>query len=110
MIEIVNVHKDSIAGDLGLKPGDRIISVNNHQIHDEIDFRFYTAEEKIDLLVQKEFQQLVFEIEKEHNEDLGIDLAGMKMKACGNNCVFCFVYQNPRGMRKALYFKDEDFR
>jgi putative radical SAM enzyme (TIGR03279 family) len=110
MLEIKHVHDGSIAGDLGLKPGDRVISVNNHEIYDEIDFRFYAAEENIDLLVQKEFEQTVFEIEKEHNEDLGIDLANMKMKACGNNCVFCFVYQNPRGMRKAIYFKDEDFR
>ncbi|MEE9117062.1 MAG: DUF512 domain-containing protein, partial [Calditrichia bacterium] len=110
MIEIKCVNKGSIAGDLGLQVGDQVVSVNNNPIHDEIDFRFYAAEEKIDLLVQREFEQIVFEIEKEHNEDLGIDLADMKMKACGNNCVFCFVYQNPRGMRKALYFKDEDYR
>jgi putative radical SAM enzyme (TIGR03279 family) len=110
MIEIKCVNVGSIAGDLGLQVGDQVVSVNNNPIHDEIDFRFYAAEAKIDLLVQKEFEQIVFEIEKEHNEDLGIDLADMKMKACGNNCVFCFVYQNPRGMRKALYFKDEDYR
>jgi putative radical SAM enzyme (TIGR03279 family) len=110
MIEIKCVNKGSIASDLGLQVGDQVVSVNNNPIHDEIDFRFYAAEEKIDLLVRREFEQIVFEIEKEHNEDLGIDLADMKMKACGNNCVFCFVYQNPRGMRKALYFKDEDYR
>lgn len=110
MIEIKFVNKGSIASELGLQVGDQVVSVNNNPIHDEIDFRFYAAEEKIDLFVQREFEQIVFEIEKEHNEDLGIDLADMKMKACGNNCVFCFVYQNPRGMRKALYFKDEDYR
>jgi putative radical SAM enzyme (TIGR03279 family) len=110
MIEIINVHEGTIASDLGLQPGDKVVSVNDNLIHDEVDFRFYAAEEKIDLLVQKEFEQVVFEIEKDHHEDIGIDLADMKMKACGNNCVFCFVYQNPRGMRKALYFKDEDFR
>jgi len=110
MIEIKCINDGSIAGDLGLQVGDQVVSVNNNPIHDQIDFRFYAAEEKIDLLVQREFEQIVFEIEKEHNEDLGIDLADMKMKACGNNCVFCFVYQNPRGMRKALYFKDEDYR
>jgi putative radical SAM enzyme (TIGR03279 family) len=110
MIEIINIQEGTIGSDLGLQPGDRVVSVNNNAIDDEVDFRFYTAEEKIDLLIQKDSEQVVFEIEKEHNEDLGIDLADMKMKACGNNCVFCFVYQNPRGMRKALYFKDEDFR
>jgi len=110
MIKILRIHQESIASEIGLQPGDKVVSVNNNAIHDEIDFRFYTAEEKIDLLIQKDSEKVVFEIEKEHNEDLGIDLADMKMKACGNNCVFCFVYQNPRGMRKALYFKDEDFR
>jgi len=110
MIEIKNIHNGSIASDLGLKPGDQVVSVNNHPIYDQIDFRFYAAEEKIDLLIQRDIEQTVFEIDKEHNEDIGIDLADMKMKACGNNCVFCFVYQNPRGMRKALYFKDEDYR
>jgi putative radical SAM enzyme (TIGR03279 family) len=110
MIEIKFIHEGSIASDLGLQPGDQVVSINNNVIQDEIDFRFYAAEEKIDLLVQKDMERVVFEIEKEHNEDLGLDLADMKMKACGNNCVFCFVYQNPRKMRKALYFKDEDFR
>jgi len=110
MIEITKVHEDSIASELGLQPGDQVVSVNQHPINDEIDFRFYSAEEKIDLLVQKGFTQTRFEIEKDHHEDIGIDLADMKMKACGNDCVFCFVYQNPRGMRKALYFKDEDYR
>ena len=110
MIEIINIHQGTIASDLGLEPGDKVVSINENLIHDEVDFRFYAAEEKIDLLVQKEFEQVIFEIEKDHHEDIGIELADMKMKACGNNCVFCFVYQNPRGMRKALYFKDEDFR
>lgn len=110
MIEIKKVVDGSIASDLGLQTGDRIMSVNNHHINDQLDFRFYAAEEKIDLLVQRDSEQVVFEIEKEHDEDVGIELAEMKMKSCGNNCVFCFVHQNPRGMRKTLYFKDEDFR
>ena len=110
MIEIKAIQKNSIASDLGLEPGDKVVSVNNHPINDEIDYRFFAADENIDLLVQKKSGTIVFEIEKDHNEDIGIDLANMKMKACGNNCIFCFVYQNPRGMRKALYFKDEDYR
>ena len=81
MIEIKCVNEGSIAGELGLQVGDQVVSVNNNPIHDEIDFRFYVAEAKIDLLVHRKFEQIVFEIEKEHNEDLGIDLADMKMKA-----------------------------
>jgi putative radical SAM enzyme (TIGR03279 family) len=93
-----------------LKAGDYVVSVNGNPINDEIDFRFYAAEESVDLRIQREFESFRFDIEKEYHEDIGIDLEPMKMKACGNNCVFCFVYQNPRGLRRALYFKDEDYR
>ena len=110
MLEIIQVEKNSIAEALGIKAGDRVISVNGNLVNDEIDFRFFAAEEQLDLQVQREFESFNFEIEKEFHEDIGLDLEPMKMKACGNNCVFCFVYQNPRGLRRALYFKDEDYR
>jgi len=60
--------------------------------------------------VLKDDQEIIFEIDKDIDEDIGLELEDMKLKSCGNNCVFCFVYQNPKGMRKALYFKDEDYR
>jgi putative radical SAM enzyme (TIGR03279 family) len=110
MLKIVQVERDSIAANLGLKAGDRVVLVNGHPVNDELDFRFNAAEEHLDLQIQRDFESLYFNIEKEYHEDLGIDLEPMKMKACGNNCVFCFVYQNPRGLRRALYFKDEDYR
>ncbi|TFH00742.1 MAG: DUF512 domain-containing protein [Calditrichales bacterium] len=110
MLEIIHIEDDSIAAEIGLKPGDKVVKVNDHLVKDQIDFRYYSAEEKIELLVQRDTEQFIYEIEKDYNEDIGIDLEAMKMKACGNNCVFCFVYQNPRGMRKAVYFKDEDYR
>jgi len=110
MLEITNVHGGSIAQELDIRRGDKIISVNGKEINDQIDFRFHSAEENIDLLIERNSEQLLFEIEKEFHEDLGVDLQEMKMMACGNNCVFCFVFQNPKGMRKQLYFKDEDYR
>lgn len=110
MLEIITVQPDSIAAELNLKSGDKIISINGNEINDQIDYRFYSAEENLELSVQHESEQVIYEIEKEYSEDLGLELAEMKMRACGNNCVFCFVYQNPRGMRRAMYFKDEDYR
>jgi putative radical SAM enzyme (TIGR03279 family) len=110
MIKIIDVEKNSIADRLGLQAGDQVLSINNNPVNDEIDFRFYSAEENLELCVQRNVEVVTFEIEKEFHEDIGIELESMKMKACGNNCVFCFVYQNPRGLRRALYFKDEDFR
>ncbi len=110
MVKIINIITGSIAEDLGIKPGASIVAINGHPINDRIDYRFYQAEEKVEVLIQQENEQFLFEIEKDADEDLGLELEEMKMMACGNNCVFCFVYQNPKGMRKALYFKDEDYR
>lgn len=110
MLEIVKVTRDSIAQEIGIVPGDFVVKINSEEVNDQVDFKFYSAEEYIELLIQRGSEQIIFEIEKEFNEDIGVDLQEMKMKSCGNNCVFCFVYQNPEGMRKALYFKDEDYR
>lgn len=110
MVGIKNILSGSIADELGIKIGDQVVKINDHPVNDEIDLRFYAAEEKIEVLVRRGFEQIIFEIEKDFHEDIGIDLEEMKLKACGNNCVFCFVYQNPGGMRRPLYFKDEDYR
>ena len=110
MLEIVKVIPNSVAREIGIVPGDFILKINSESINDQLDYRFNSAEEYIELLVQRGDEQILFEIEKEYEEDIGLNLQEMKMKSCGNNCVFCFVYQNPAGMRKALYFKDEDYR
>ncbi len=110
MIEITQVHPQSIAEDLGLQPGDKVIRINDHIINDQIDFRYYAAEEEIELLITRGNENIIMDIEKEIHEDIGVELEEMKMKSCGNACVFCFVFQNPKGMRKGMYFKDEDFR
>ena len=110
MLKILHIEKNSIAARIGLESGDSVVSINGNPVNDEIDFRFYAAEEYIELRVQRDFDAFSYKIDKAYHEDIGITLERMKMKACGNNCVFCFVYQNPRGLRRALYFKDEDYR
>ena len=110
MVRIISVETGSIAEELEIKPGDYIVSINNKSINDRLDYRFYQSEEQIDLHIKHKDEDVIYEIEKDAHEDVGLDLDEMKMKACGNNCVFCFVYQNPKGMRQALYFKDEDYR
>ena len=110
MLGITSVEQNSIAEQAGLKPGDHIIKVNSHEINDKLDYRFYASEENVEILIKRNNEYIVFDIEKEYDEHIGLELQEMKLKACGNNCVFCFVYQNPRGMRRAVYFKDEDYR
>jgi putative radical SAM enzyme (TIGR03279 family) len=110
MINITEIIPDTIASELNLKVGDKVISINGHSINDQLDYRFYSTEDELELLIKRDGHEVVFEIEKETDEDLGLILEEMKMKSCGNSCVFCFVYQNPKGLRKPLYFKDEDYR
>jgi putative radical SAM enzyme (TIGR03279 family) len=110
VLEIISVQVGSIAEQAGFEKGDKIVRINENEINDQIDFRFNSADEYLKIVIQRGQEQFLFEIEKDFDDDIGLELQEMKMKACGNNCIFCFVYQNPRGMRKALYFKDEDYR
>lgn len=110
MVEIKHIQSKSIAEELGLKPGDRVVSVNGKAIGDALDYRFYITHEEIELVVQQAEGQVVFEIEKDYDDDLGLQLEDLEMRSCGNACIFCFVFQNPKGLRKGLYFKDEDYR
>jgi len=110
MVKIQSVAPGGIAAQLGIRPGDELISINNKTVKDRLDYRFYIAEENVELLIRRGEEQILFEIEKESDDNLGLEPEEMQLMNCGNNCVFCFVYQNPKGMRRTLYFKDEDYR
>lgn len=111
---ISKVRPGSPAREMGLEPGDRIIAVNGKRVFDYIDYRFETSGELVEIHVQKASgEEWVIEFEKDYDEDLGIvfeeDLFD-GLKECRNGCVFCFVRQMPRGMRKTLYLRDDDYR
>ena len=110
MMIIKQVEEDSIACDLGLRPGDRLHKINDREIHDIIDYRFYVSDEELDITVVRNGEEQLYLVEKEADEELGITFEGIQYKCCGNKCIFCFVDQNPDNLRKDLYFKDEDFR
>lgn len=110
MLKIINIEPDSIAEELGITSGWEIVSVNGHAIDDRLDYLFYISEEKVELQLRRQDEEIFFDIEKDADDRLGIIPQDMKLKSCGNNCIFCFVPQNPKGMRRALYFKDEDYR
>lgn len=111
---IETVEGDSIAGELGLEPGDMILRVNDTGISDILDYRFSIAEENLEVLVQKaNGEQWLLEIEKDYDEPLGIRFRGGgwgQTRRCGNKCIFCFVDQMPGQMRPTLYVKDDDYR
>lgn len=102
--------QDSLAAEVGLKIGDDLIIINEEPIRDLIDFRFHVADEILDIQVLRQGKTLFFEIEKDYDDSLGIIFEETKYRCCGNKCIFCFIDQNPKGLRESLYFKDEDFR
>lgn len=109
-MKIIEVYSGSIAEDLGIKPGDRLLRVNNKRVRDEIDYKFRITEEEVIVEFEINGKSKSFEIEKEYDDDLGILFEEFKVRSCANDCVFCFVDQNPEGMRSGMYFRDGDFR
>ena len=110
MIEILDIEAGSIAEELGVQPGAKLVSINGKEINDELDYRFYNNGEELEVLIDQGGEQTIYEIEKEPHDDIGLLVEDMKMLKCGNSCIFCFVHQSPKGLRKPLYFKDEDYR
>lgn len=112
--KIVNVLRNSISQELEIEAGDELISVNGASIQDYIDYKFQISDYEIVLEIKKPNGEIwELEIEKEYDEDLGIIFENPLMdniKVCKNNCIFCFIDQMPRGMRKTLYLKDDDTR
>lgn len=110
---MVKVDRGSIAGRLGLRPGDAVVAIGGQTMRDIIDYRFAVAEECIELLIRRGEEQLSFVVEKDIDEDLGLEFSEPlwdRLRTCNNKCPFCFLTQMPRGFRKTLYLKDDDYR
>ena len=111
---IARVRRASIAEEAGLGPGDLITAIDGKPVRDLVDYRFLTAGEEIALQVVKASgEEWLLEVEKDYDDDLGIEFDETvfdRLRTCGNNCLFCFVHQMPRGMRQTLYIKDDDYR
>lgn len=104
----------SIADEMRIEPGDRLISINGQEIEDIFDYQFYSEDEELLLLVEKpDGEQWELEIGKDADEELGMEFGPGLMdeyRSCRNKCIFCFIDQMPSGMRDTLYFKDDDSR
>jgi putative radical SAM enzyme (TIGR03279 family) len=108
-ITIDTVSKNSPAEKAGLLPGDLLLSVNSHPLRDPIDFMFHSPEETLEIRLKRDGRNIAVTMRREAN-DLGIDFKPFRVMTCKNNCLFCFVKQLPKGLRKTLYVKDEDYR
>lgn len=111
---IGHVAEGSVAGELGLLPGDRILCVNGEEPGDILDWRLAESADEVLLVVRHRDGSLAeYEIEKDYHEQLGLQFDPPTLdpvRSCRNRCLFCFVDQMPAGMRSSLYLKDDDYR
>ena len=111
---IKNVEKGSIAEELEIEAGDRLLEINGEVVEDIFDYQYMVQEEELTLLIRKpDGEEWELDIEKYFDEDLGIEFDNGLMdeyRSCSNKCIFCFIDQMPPGMRETLYFKDDDAR
>ena len=111
---ILKVYPGSLAEELELVPGDKLLEINGTRLRDIIDVSFAFADEEIEMLVEHEDgQQEVYEFDKDYDEELGVEFESAVfdgIRHCANNCLFCFVDQVAPDMRESLNIKDDDYR
>jgi putative radical SAM enzyme (TIGR03279 family) len=111
-VVVAAVRPRSAAARAGLRPGDRLLAINGAPIRDAIDFHFHAGAERLGLALERTGQARRAALVR-RGPALGIELEPPRpsdISTCANKCVFCFIHQLPRGMRKSLYVKDDDFR
>ena len=111
---ITNIDRDSPARGK-VKIGDELLSINGHGVEDVLDYRYWSYEPRLSLLLRsgETGREYTVKIRKDAGEDLGLDFEEYLMDkpwGCSNRCLFCFIDQLPRGLRRTLYFKDDDAR
>lgn len=111
---VKSVAEGSIASELEIEQGDVLLRINGHEIKDVFDYHYLVNDEFLNILVRKQNgEEWELEIEKDYSQDLGIEFEQGLMdqyRSCRNKCIFCFIDQNPKGMRETIYFKDDDSR
>ena len=109
-LKIEKVTAGSLGERFGVLPGDGLLTINGHSIRDPIDYRFYGTDEVLTCTFLRDGKPRRVVFQSEEGKDLGLVFEEMALRRCGNACLFCFVDQNPLGMRSSLYVKDEDYR
>jgi len=110
---IASLEPGSIAEEVSLRAGDEVLAINGHPLRDVVDYRFYGAEESLEILVRQDGEEVIYEIERDYDEDLGIEFTAPTfdgIRTCHNHCPFCYLKGMPPGLRPSLYVPDDDYR
>ena len=111
MVRVARVIPDSIAQELEIVRGTEILSVNGRAIDDFLDWEFLTADDELEIAVRLPGgEEIVFELERPEGEPIGVELEPPTVRRCANRCEFCFIEGLPKGLRKSLYVRDDDYR
>ncbi|MGH7506217.1 MAG: DUF512 domain-containing protein, partial [Longimicrobiales bacterium] len=111
MVRIAEVLPGTIADELALEIGSRVVRINGGLVRDTVDFRFLEVDGRLEIEVAApDGDTTVYDIEKDPGDPLGIVPAPDPVRQCANKCVFCFIDGNPEGARRSLWLKDDDFR
>ena len=112
-VRVLAVARDGLAAAAGVRPGDRLVRVNGHALRDLVDFHVHAGEEEIGIELVREGRPEVVTLRRVWGRELGLECeapAPCEISTCANKCVFCFIHQLPKGLRKSLYVKDDDYR
>jgi putative radical SAM enzyme (TIGR03279 family) len=111
MVRVKAVEAGSIADELGISPGTELTSVNGRELADFLDWEFLTADDELVIEArQPDGESVVYDIERPEGERMGIELEPPTIRRCANRCEFCFIEGLPKGLRKPLYVRDDDYR
>lgn len=111
--EVLSVESGSVAEEIGIEPGDKLLTVNGHEFKDILEYRYLISEYEVELEIEKKDGSIDCVVVENDYEDLGIEFSrGLidDAQSCRNKCIFCFIDQLPKGMRETVYFKDDDTR
>ena len=112
-VRVLAVDPKGLASRAGLRPGDRLLRVNGQGLRDLVDFHVQAGEEELAIDVDRGGRPCSVVLERKWGQDLGLECeppAPAEISTCANKCVFCFIHQLPKGLRKSLYVKDDDYR
>src|SRR3954470_4348933 len=111
MVRVRGIQDGSIAEELGIVPGTELLTVNGRELADFLDWEFLTADDELVIEARlPDGEEIVYDIERPEGESMGVELEPPTIRRCANRCEFCFIEGLPKGLRKPLYVRDDDYR